>query len=178
MPHSLTTQTAQKYGLPAPIPSRWEEISDELFETYIRGIQKIIDDPDSTSWDIQLIIMAVNEHAKTRHKHLFDVVLGYYYTVKDHVPRSQIYFTLEKIGGSSKATVDKFLEIYNTDHDTLKHYFMTFFAEKGTQKHWDTIANSADCEEDIRLLKILADSKKRQLTKHNVNPWIPELKEN
>ena len=72
---------------------------------------------------------------------------------------------------------EKMLDVYNTDPRWFKHYFFTYFAERGTQKHWDVIANDATTADDIRHLKILATSKKRQLDKHGVKPWIPELPE-
>lgn len=167
-------QLALKVGLPTPVPDRWDTVSDEVLEQYILGFERVLDDPEFNDRQELSIVSVFNEHVKARHKKYFDVVAGYYLRA-EKLPASELFFTLKKMCGSSRAMADRMLEVYNTDPRWFKHYFYGYFAERGTQKYWDVIANDATTAEDIRLLKILAKDKRRLFDKNNVDPWIPEL---
>ena len=170
---SYAAHVARTAGLPTPVPDRWDTVSDELLEEYILGYERVLTHPDLNDDHKGCIVGVFNEHVKARHKKYFDIVADYYQRSERHAA-SQLYFTLEKMCGSSIAMADKMLEVYNTGYGWFKEYFQSYFAERGTQKHWDAMANDATTEEDIEFLTLMAKSKKRYLDKHGVTPWVPE----
>lgn len=168
------TQLARKLGLPAPFPTRWETCSDDDLDTYVQGLDAAIDNPDVTEDELGSLIMSINEHLGAKTRRHFDHFVDFYYRVPSFHPRSQLYYSLKKMAGSTVTGLDRMLEIYNTDHRGLKEYFQALFAKKGKQKHWDAIASTCTSQKDIDFLTMLAEAEKKKLDKHIVNPWIPD----
>ena len=131
---SYAAHVARTAGLPTPVPDRWDTVSDELLEEYILGYERVLTHPDLNDDHKGCIVGVFNEHVKARHKKYFDIVADYYQRSERHAA-SQLYFTLEKMCGSSIAMADKMLEVYNTGYGWFKEYFQSYFAERGTQKH-------------------------------------------
>ncbi|SES34279.1 hypothetical protein CCYS_12725 [Corynebacterium cystitidis DSM 20524] len=172
---SFHTELSRRMGLPIPFPTRWETCSDEDLDAYIKGVDTAIEDPSITDFEVAGLLRGIWEHVSTKQKKYFDVFVDYYYRITEKQGRQTVYNILTKIGGSSKATMDKFLEIYRTDPTHVDDELVNLLAKKGGQEQWDAIAQAASTPNSIKRLKSFSTKMASSLERRGVNPWIPTL---
>lgn len=182
--NELVNEFAASVGLHTPVPSRWEEMPDDLLEHYIVGMAEAVRRNEYTPVGVHQMVCAVNEFLKARHHRFFDEFEEIYYTVPSIHCRSQVFFSLDRLAGTKEPLLDRMLEIYMTDrrsigstNEMIKEYFQLMVARKGKQRHWDLIAQTADTHQDIGMLIQFSSKFKKKLDRRGVNAWIPELDE-
>ncbi|OFT82468.1 hypothetical protein [Corynebacterium sp. HMSC29G08] len=175
---------ARAAGLPWPVPTRHGSLSDDVLEQYAVGFADVLRLPEFTMFEKDSVIATVWEFTKAKHSRFFDAFETYYLQVPTSRFRNRIFFAMEKVVGSKEKFLDRMLELYNLDHRTLgdhsdretyKEYFHQLFAAKGKQRHWDAIAETADCERDLSMLRLFADKYARRHEKLGIDAWIPVL---
>lgn len=180
--NEAATEAAEAAGLHTPVPSRHEEISDDLLEHYVYGLRDYIRSKEYTSDHATELVCVINEFLKARHRYLFDAFEECYYEVPTIDFRSQVFFSLERLAGSRGELLDRMLEMYMTDHrsigstsEMIKEYFQTMVVKKGKQRHWDLIAQSVDTQKDVEFLTMLTTKSQAKLDRRGVVAWMPEL---
>ncbi len=94
----LATELAEAMGLHTPVPSRHGEMPDDLLEEYVYGLRDAIRSKVCTSTQATDMVCAVNEFLKARYRYLFDAFEECYYEVPTIDFRSQVFFSLERLG--------------------------------------------------------------------------------
>ena len=180
--NELVNEFAASVGLHTPVPSRWEEMPDDLLEHYIVGMAEAVRRNEYTPIGVDQMVCAVNEFLKARHHRFFDEFEEIYYAVPTLTPRDQVFFSLDRLAGTKEPLLDRMLEMYMTDRrsigstsEMIKEYFQLMVARKGKQRHWDLIAQTADTQRDIEMLVLFSNKFKKKLDRRGVNAWIPEL---
>lgn len=188
-------EVTAKLGLPTPFPSRWEELDDNTVGRFVEAIPRLIRCVDKRDSAIHNYIASLNEHLKTRHGKWLDLILTNYPKIEEPLAKSQYYFTIEKVAGSSKKRVAEVYELFcaewrNLDRgyedDTfgdprqwdqllknIKHNFYYFFTVNGNQQQWDGIVSTIADHSDYDQLLLLRDKKQKRLDKNGVDPVLP-----